>query len=91
MRISNHFLGHKIITCRVNDDPLLPKTIQDCFVGITIEDHQLMNETLAKEFNPLSITISHVENMPSTPVSYAELRQRLNYFPSFFITLYFFE
>jgi hypothetical protein len=65
-----------MITCRLDDDPLLPKSIQDCFVSITIEDHQLMNETLAREFNPLSITICHVENMPSTPISYSELKQR---------------
>jgi hypothetical protein len=71
-------IGTKIITCRLDDNPLLPRTIQDCFVSINIEDYQLMNDLLAKEFNPLSITISSVENMPSTPVSYAELKQRLS-------------
>jgi hypothetical protein len=71
-------IGTKIITCRLDDNPLLPRTIQDCFVSINIEDYQSMNDLLAKEFNPLSITISSVENMPSTPVSYAELKQRLS-------------
>jgi hypothetical protein len=70
------FLGFKIITCRVDDNPSIPKTIQDCFVNINIEDQQLINEILANEFNPLIITISHVENMPSTPISYFELKQR---------------
>jgi hypothetical protein len=57
---------------------LIPKTIHDCFVSINIEDYQLMNEALANQFNPLTIRISHVENMPSTPISYSELRQRLD-------------
>ncbi|CAF2491807.1 unnamed protein product [Rotaria sp. Silwood2] len=70
------FAGAKIITCRVDDDVLLPRSIHDCFASIKIEDYQLMNETLANEFNPLSITICHVENMPSTPISYSELKQR---------------
>jgi hypothetical protein len=38
-----------------------------------------MNETLANEFNPLTITISHVDNMPSTPISYSELKQRFDF------------
>ncbi|CAF0826393.1 unnamed protein product [Rotaria sordida] len=70
------FAGFKIITCRLSDDSVLPRSIYDCFVNIKIEDHQLMNEKLANEFNPLSITICHVENMPSTPISYSELQQR---------------
>ena len=68
-----------MITCRLDDNLLLPRTIQDCFVGINIEDNQLMNDFIANEFNPLSITITSVENMPSTPISYSELRQRLIY------------
>ncbi|CAF1074162.1 unnamed protein product [Rotaria sp. Silwood1] len=70
------FAGFKIITSRLDDHAILPRSIHDCFVSIKIEDHQLMNETLTNEFNPLSITICHVENMPSTPVSYSELKQR---------------
>jgi hypothetical protein len=35
-----------------------------------------MKHTLANEFNPLSITICEVENMPSTPISYSDLKQR---------------
>jgi len=87
--IKKFFLGFKIITCRLDDDPLIPPTIQDCFVNIHIEDYQLLNETLAKEFNPLTITISHVENMPSTPISYSELKQRLNFLlkKNFFTTI----
>ncbi|CAF0720803.1 unnamed protein product [Adineta steineri] len=68
--------GFKMITCRLDDNPLLPKAIQDCFVSINIEDPQLMNEVLAKEFNPLTVTICYVENMPSTPLSYSELKER---------------
>lgn len=66
-----------MITSRIDDRVVLPKTIQDCFASIQIENHQLMSETLANEFNPLSITICDVENMPSTPLSYSELQQRL--------------
>ncbi len=72
------FPGFKTITCRLGDDPTLPRAIQDCFVSINIEDPQLLNEILAKEFNPLTITIGYVENMPSTPISYSELKQRLD-------------
>ncbi len=72
-------LGFKIITYRLDENLLIPKTIQDCFVSINIEDYQLMNETLANEFNPLTITISHVDNMPSTPISYSELKQRFDF------------
>lgn len=75
-----YFQGFKTITCRLDDNPSIPKTIQDCFVNIHIEDHQLLNETFANEFNPLTVTISHVENMPSTPISYFELKQRLTFF-----------
>jgi hypothetical protein len=71
-----NLIGFKTITCRLDDNLLIPKTIQDCFVNINIEDQQLINETIANEFNPLTITISHVENMPSTPISYHELKQR---------------
>ncbi|UJR38075.1 hypothetical protein I4U23_030756 [Adineta vaga] len=70
------FAGYKTITYRLGDDPLLPRAIQDCFVSINIEDPELMHGTLAKEFNPLTITICHAENMPSTPISYTELKQR---------------
>ncbi|CAF4536166.1 unnamed protein product, partial [Rotaria sp. Silwood2] len=55
----------KIITCRVDDDVLLPRSIHDCFASIKIEDYQLMNETLANEFNPLSITICKMNLLKS--------------------------
>ncbi|CAF0974604.1 unnamed protein product [Adineta ricciae] len=70
------FAGYKIITYRLPDDSSLPHTIQDCFASIKIEDPQSLHTALAKEFNPLTITICHVENMPSTPISYTELKQR---------------
>ncbi|CAF2086152.1 unnamed protein product [Rotaria magnacalcarata] len=70
------FAGFKMITSRLNDDLILPKSIQDCLVSIKIEDYELMKDTLANEFNPLSITIYDVENMPSTPISYSDLKQR---------------
>lgn len=73
-----YFPGFKTITCRLDDHLSLPKAIQDCLVSINIEEHQLLNEVLANEFNPLTITISHVENMPATPISYPELRQRFD-------------
>ena len=65
-----------MITSRLDDDADLPKTIQDCFISLTIEDHSSFKEILAKEFNPMSITISYVENMPSKPIPYVELKQR---------------
>jgi hypothetical protein len=65
-----------VITCRLNEDLTLPKAIQDCFVAMTIDDHRLMKEILANEFNPLSVTIEHVEQMPSTPTCYSTLKQR---------------
>lgn len=83
------FLGFKMITCRLGDDPTLPRAIQDCFVTINIEDPQSLNEILAKEFNPLTITIGYVENMPSTPISYSELRQRFDFFCFFLIFIVF--
>ena len=77
--IKKIYLGFKSITCRLDDDPAIPKTIADCFVNINFENHQFLSEALANQFNPLTITISHVENMPSTPVSFAELKHRLEF------------
>ena len=74
--ISTVRLGTKMITCRVGDDPPLPRSIQDCFASIIMDDFQVLNEMIAREFNPLTITLCHVENMPSTPVSFDELRER---------------
>ena len=68
--------GFKLITCRLAEDLSLPHTIRDCLVSVNIEDYQVMKMTLARELNPLTINLSHVENMPSTPISYADLQLR---------------
>ena len=76
MRRTVFIAGFKLITCRLDDDLPLPHTLRDCLVNVNIEDYQAMKETLARELNPLTINLSHVENMPSTPISYADLQQR---------------
>ncbi|CAF0762637.1 unnamed protein product [Didymodactylos carnosus] len=68
------FVGSKEITCRIDDKT--PQAIKDCFVNLSIDDFDVLSEHLATEYNPLSLKICHVVNMPSTPLSFKELRKQ---------------
>jgi hypothetical protein len=67
-----------MITSRLSDEAThLCRAVHDCFVNIAFDDASLLNGVLAQEFNPLTITVCHLEKMPSIPLSYAELQRRL--------------
>lgn len=86
--------GHSIInscfavsvgTLTVTERMTTPvEPVHDAFVTFAL-DKPLLSSEQAKRLNPLVIEVRSATNLPSTPVSFEELRQRLAQFLTAFL------